>query len=387
MTHVRLSKTLLEQGYSYAELTRLTRKTELVRIRRGAYAAGETGELDPRLTHLQLLEATVGQCAPESVVSHASAAAIHGLPIGQDQLARVHLTRDRQGQGRVRRYVQVHGQPLPESDVVEVGGFRVTSLGRTVLDLACALRPLLAVPVGDVALQQGLSTEELTERLAAAGQRRGIPNARRTVALLDPRTESPGESMSRVVFAEHRIPAPAPQFRVFDKRRRFVGRADFGWDEERTLGEFDGRKKYGRLLLKPGQTPEDALFEEKLREDRLRDLGWQIVRWIWADLYAPDDLILRLQRAFVRGRRSRCRCLRPFLPVATSLSVATGWKGRKGVRRRHRCSGGGRTARRAGTRPRSRRRRRGPAGRCRRRAGRSGPGRARSPRRRRAPRR
>jgi hypothetical protein len=32
---------------------------------------------------------------------------------------------------------------------------------------------------------------------------------------------------------------------------------------------------------------EEVLFEEKRREDALRDLGWQIVRWLWADLYRP----------------------------------------------------------------------------------------------------
>ena len=79
--------------------------------------------------------------------------------------------------------------------------------------------------------------------------------------------------MSRVVFADHGIPMPIPQLEVFDGLGGFVARSDFGWEEERTLGEFDGRQKYGRLLLRPGQSPEDALFKEKRREDRLRDLG------------------------------------------------------------------------------------------------------------------
>jgi hypothetical protein len=56
------------------------------------------------------------------------------------------------------------------------------------------------------------------------------------------------------------------------------------WKEQRTIGEFDGKIKYGRLL-KPGQSIEEVLFEEKRREDALRDLGWQIVRWLWADIY------------------------------------------------------------------------------------------------------
>jgi hypothetical protein len=152
-------------------------------------------------------------------------------------------------------------------------------------------------------LRAGMTTEELAQRLAESHHRHGIARARRTATLLDPRSESPGESMSRVVFAEHRIPMPTPQLEVFDELGRFVGRSDFGWIEERTLGEFDGKKKYGRLLLKPGQSPEDALFEEKRREDQLRDLGWEVVRWIWSELYRPAALIERLHRAFARGRR------------------------------------------------------------------------------------
>ena len=96
---------------------------------------------------------------------------------------------------------------------------------------------------------------------------------------------------------------PEPQLEVFAESGKFVGRSDFGWREQRTLGEFDGRSKYGRLLLRPGQTPEQALFEEKRREDALRDLGWEMVRWIWADLFAPAQLLDRLARAFARGLR------------------------------------------------------------------------------------
>ena len=74
----------------------------------------------------------------------------------------------------------------------------------------------------------------------------------------------------------------------------------FLWKEQRTIGEFDGKIKYGRLL-KPGQSIEEVLFEEKRREDALRDLGWQIVRWLWADLYRPGVIRDRVLRAFARS--------------------------------------------------------------------------------------
>ena len=64
-----------------------------------------------------------------------------------------------------------------------------------------------------------------------------------------------------------------------------VGRTDFAWEEQRVVGEFDGRIKYGRLL-RPGQDPGDAVFEEKRREDAIRDEGWGVVRWVWSDLRA-----------------------------------------------------------------------------------------------------
>ena len=99
-----------------------------------------------------------------------------------------------------------------------------------------------------------------------------------------------------------------PQYNVFDRNGRIVGRADFAWQGHSTLGEFDGRGKYGRLL-KPGETTAGAVYREKLREDALRSLGWQVVRWTWNDLDQPDQIALRLREAFARARRSN---LRPF---------------------------------------------------------------------------
>ncbi len=68
------------------------------------------------------------------------------------------------------------------------------------------------------------------------------------------------------------------------------------------LGEFDGRVKYGRLL-RPRQDPGDVVFAEKRREDEMRDAGWGVVRWVWADLADPDRLGARVRRALQRGRR------------------------------------------------------------------------------------
>jgi hypothetical protein len=75
---------------------------------------------------------------------------------------------------------------------------------------------------------------------------------------------------------------------------------DFYWKEQRTVGEVDRKIKYGRLL-KPGQRIENVIFDEKLREDAVRDLGLQVVRWVWPDLYRTGVLRERVLRAFARA--------------------------------------------------------------------------------------
>lgn len=63
------------------------------------------------------------------------------------------------------------------------------------------------------------------------------------------------------------------------------------------MGEFDGKVKYGRLL-KPGQSAGDAVFDEKRREDAMRAMLWQMVRWIRDDLLHPGPLERRVRRTF-----------------------------------------------------------------------------------------
>jgi len=168
------------------------------------------------------------------------------------------------------------------------------------LDLARTLPMTQAVAAGDRALVLGLTREELDAGLLTMERWPGIRAARRAVDFLDVRSESPGDSVSRVRLMEEGLPRPEPQQEIFGRDGRLVARVDFGWKEHKTVGEFDGKIKYGRLL-KPGQRIEDVLFEEKLREDAVRDLGLQVVRWISRDLYRPGVLRERVLRAFARA--------------------------------------------------------------------------------------
>ena len=288
MDEIKLTAELLAKGWSAAELDRRARSGEVQRIRRGAYDWAPAKSLDHRAQHCRLIAATVRQTSVEAAISHMSAAVLHQLPIWNNELERVHITRNQSGGGKVRRYVHLHAAPLAPIDVCEIEGHRVTTPARTVLDLLRTLTMERSVSIGDAALRLGMTIEELAEVAGRCIGWRGMLQARRAMKFLDARSESVGESYSRVVLDRIGIPAPIPQYEVWDQGV-LIGRADFCWKEFRTLGEFDGKEKYGRLL-RPGQTAGDAVFAEKRREDALRDLGWQIVRWLWEDLYHPEQL-------------------------------------------------------------------------------------------------
>jgi hypothetical protein len=225
---------------------------------------------------------------------------LHGLPVWGDRLGRVHVTRSNVTSGKRRGGIHLHTAPLPASDVVELGGLPVTSLARTVVDLGRTLSMDQAVCAGDAAVRAGCQTEELDVVLAQASGWPGVRKARRAAAFLDGRSESAGESLSRVIFWRLGLPAPEPQYEVFDDDGLLVGRSDFGWEAFRTLGEFDGKVKYGRLL-KAGQTAGDVVYLEKRREDFMRDQTWEMVRWGWVDFEDEEALGARVRRAFARG--------------------------------------------------------------------------------------
>jgi hypothetical protein len=128
-----------------------------------------------------------------------------------------------------------------------------------------------------------------------AGQAYALPGALSTFSICEARV--PASRSAGSGFTKRDSPPPTPQLKIFDRSGRFVARVDFGWEEKRTVGEFDGKGKYGELL-NPGQTPGDAIVAEKRREDLLRDRGWQVVRWMWSDLYRPGVIKDRLLRAF-----------------------------------------------------------------------------------------
>jgi very-short-patch-repair endonuclease len=109
-----------------------------------------------------------------------------------------------------------------------------------------------------------------------------------------------GEYRSRVLLRDLGLMPDDLQAAIADDSGRTIGRVDFLWTRDRMVGEFDGAVKYRRGVLGT-RDPGDAVFAEKVREDRLRSAGYTVVRWTWADLDRPDELADRIRRAGRRG--------------------------------------------------------------------------------------
>lgn len=139
------------------------------------------------------------------------------------------------------------------------------------------------------------------EVLEAWGQfihsQRRLTRWRACLELADARSESAGESLSRVRMLD--LGFEPPQLQVNFDLGGTLARVDFYWPSVGVVGEFDGRLKYTRAAGLGASPAEQVVWEEKLREDALRARGLKVVRWVWDDLQRPGVLAARLRCAGV----------------------------------------------------------------------------------------
>lgn len=270
------------------------------RVRRGVYvpAAGAGGTaLEREARVLAEMRGVAERLSTRWWFSHTSAALLWGCWVWR-LAEQVHVTQ--LGRPSVRRaadpVLRRHHVPLPERDRTMIDGVPVTGLERTVVDCARSLPAPQAVVVADSGLRLGADPDRLAVLLAEAAGGRGVRRARRVLAVADPRSESPGESVLRWLLLDAGLPAPVPALGVETWAGRFW--LDLGWPEERVGLEFDGAVKYAG-------TPEEGrrrLLAEKRRHDALRESGWTVLRVTWADLDDPALVVGRVRRVLPPAR-------------------------------------------------------------------------------------
>jgi len=274
----------LQAGFSDAMIGSQVRHGRLIRLANGVLVPAWPGMRSPEgadeLYRLRsIASATQSRSSGTTVLSHQSAAAVHGLRLLKPDHTLVHMTNGLDRNGLIRGGRHVHTGALTDDDVATVDGITVTGPARTAVDVAVTTGFAQALTVFDAALALGVDYEDLA-RLLAGRRSAGARVARRALGYADGLSESVGESWSRAQMIEDGLALPTLQrvYRIDGQKFR----VDCDW-KGALVGEFDGLTKYGRLR-RTGETVEQAVIREKHREDLLRATGLMLIRWIWHEL-------------------------------------------------------------------------------------------------------
>ncbi|HEY8866156.1 MAG TPA: type IV toxin-antitoxin system AbiEi family antitoxin domain-containing protein [Solirubrobacteraceae bacterium] len=251
----------------------------LHRVHRGVYAVGH-----PLLDGHGRWLAAVLACGPGAALSHRPAAALWGL---LTDTGGVEVTQP-SGTGRSRPGIAVHRSDLTR-DVTAVAGIPVTTVARTLCDLAGSVpRRALERAVAEAEVRR-LDVGDLDARLRANAGRRGAARLR---AVLDDRTEpalTRSELEERVLALCDRGRMPKPSVNEWISLSAGSGvEADFLWQDKRLVLEADSRTVHATTK---------AFEADRRRDQRLAIAGYRVIRTTHRQVvHRPAELARTLAR-------------------------------------------------------------------------------------------
>lgn len=270
-------------GLTRAEIRTLVRREHLHPAHEGVFF------LNANPDRRAIWTAATARCAPDGLLSHASAAALWKLIDRDDGWPHVTVPRGRRAQ---QRGIRMHWTTRA-LDRAWVHGIPVTTLARTLDDLARTAT--------DAAIKRALRQAEYHHAIDLASVAAQATSARLRSVL---RAYVPGQGRTdseleadfvEVVATRTPLPRPALQ------RETAGGRADFVWSELGLIAEVDGYDAHrGRI----------AFREDRLRDRRNLRAGLTTLRFTWEDVQltpaavAEDLLSAASSRSTVSSTRS-----------------------------------------------------------------------------------
>ena len=281
-----LRRQALAAGLDARQVDRLAKVGEWVAVRRGVYCTGLLWDsLDPYVgrPRLRAIAASRNMIVPH-VLSHDSAALLHGMPILLGDPELVHITRFGALGGRTRHGVKHHQAPYRPDQLVEIDGVWVLDRARTAVDIAREHGERHGLVACDSARRLGVPQADLDEAVAAMESWPYVVRTKWCVAHADDRPDSVLEALGRCLLIKLGIGEVQPQFGLTDGHRSVWCDLRVG----RHVVECDGRLKYRR----PEQggvaaDPDRALWEEKRRQDFITGFKLGMSRLTYADVM-PD---------------------------------------------------------------------------------------------------
>ncbi|HEX4804968.1 MAG TPA: type IV toxin-antitoxin system AbiEi family antitoxin domain-containing protein [Conexibacter sp.] len=272
---------LLDAGLSTTMVRDRVRSGHLIRLHRGVYAVGHA-----RLRREGHWLAAVLAVGPGAVLSHRDAAGLHDLRPANHALTDVTTTADR----RDAAGLHIHrSRSLDVEDVTTVRGIPVTTVARTLVDLAGAV-PLdhLTRAIKEAERRRTFDLRQVEAAMARTRGRRGPGHRALREALAERRaleatlTLSPLEDAFLPLLRNRGLPLPATNATI----EGFV--VDAVWRAQRIAVELDGWQDHGTRR---------AFERDRERDAALTAAGWRVVRFTHRQVTArPDHVAHTLRR-------------------------------------------------------------------------------------------
>jgi very-short-patch-repair endonuclease len=233
--------------------------------------------------------AAVLASGPDAVLSHHSAAALWGLRSYSERVVEVTVPHKSTSSKQIRR----HHSPLPADEITVEEAIPVTSVPRTIFDLAASesldVVENLLREVEHRELRDRLSLWDLLERYPG---RRGSRNVRLALERLkeDPEghKRSPLEERFAPFLRRHRLPQPRFNDWIMAGGKRYL--VDCHWPGTGQIVELDGWEAHKTRT---------AFREDRARGRRLRVAGYAVTHITWNQLDDEPEAVAADLRALL----------------------------------------------------------------------------------------
>lgn len=254
-------------GISHGAIEKSERAGRLHRLHRGVYAVGHLA-----LSVSGRRMAVVLACGEGAALSHVSAAELWGLRGGSSSRWHAVAPGMSGGRGGPPSVVLHRTLNLHDDDVTTIDGIPVTSVARTLVDLAGAVNAAsLARAVHEAEVQRLLDVDAIAAVMARLPRRRGVARLRRLLSASDSNVSSEAFVNAFLrLCSRHGLPTPRVS-RHLDALERPV-EADIVFPDQRVIVELDSEQYHHTRR---------NFHSDRRRDSALAAEGWLTVRLTW----------------------------------------------------------------------------------------------------------
>jgi very-short-patch-repair endonuclease len=234
--------------------------------------------------------AAVLACGPGAVLSHRSAAYLHGIL--DDSRDRVDVIGPNR-RGRCPTGIVAHRDgTLTPADIVTVDGIPCTSFARTLLDVAATeSAAVLRRAVTQSEVEAVFDLVEVVELLKRSRGRRGVARLRFAIDHHDPlEQEARLELEKKFLRLCRRAGLPAPKVNSHLLVDSDSLMPDFIWPDSGLIVEADSRRVHGTAT---------AFEKDRLRDQRLAASGWTVIRCTWHQVAKEPERLTKTLRTLL----------------------------------------------------------------------------------------